>query len=188
MLKINPAVAAIEEETAFTVLDRANALKAKGHPVINLGIGQPDFTPPKHILEAAEKAVRDGFNILVLSDRGVDADHLPIPALSCAIPYLRASHSLLAPQHPVVPRRPRSPPPASACRPRVCPPPPSPLHSKKPGACRRRWSACRGARLAFATRARLHSCTAIRKELQGWMAAPTATFPLPLFPSPQHAV
>src|SRR5689334_5482759 len=60
MLNINPAVAAIEEETAFTVLDRANALKAKGHPVINLGIGQPDFTPPKHILEAAEKAVRDG--------------------------------------------------------------------------------------------------------------------------------
>ena len=29
MLNINPAVAAIEEETAFTVLDRANALKAK---------------------------------------------------------------------------------------------------------------------------------------------------------------
>ncbi|MFO1131969.1 MAG: pyridoxal phosphate-dependent aminotransferase [Hyphomicrobiales bacterium] len=60
MLKINPAVAAIEEETAFTVMDRANALKAQGHPVINLGIGQPDFQPPKHILEAAEKAVRDG--------------------------------------------------------------------------------------------------------------------------------
>ncbi|MCX7347365.1 MAG: pyridoxal phosphate-dependent aminotransferase, partial [Alphaproteobacteria bacterium] len=47
-------------ETAFTVLDRANALRAKGLPVINLGIGQPDFKPPKHILEAAEKAVRDG--------------------------------------------------------------------------------------------------------------------------------
>ena len=60
MLKLNPFVTAIEEETAFTVLDRANALKAKGVPVINLGIGQPDFTPPRHILEAAEKAVRDG--------------------------------------------------------------------------------------------------------------------------------
>ncbi len=60
MPKYNPAIAAIEEETAFTVMDRANALKAKGHPVINLGIGQPDFTPPRHILEAAEKAVRDG--------------------------------------------------------------------------------------------------------------------------------
>lgn len=60
MLKINPSVAAIEEETAFTVLDRANALKARGAPVINLGIGQPDFTPPRHILEAAGKAARDG--------------------------------------------------------------------------------------------------------------------------------
>jgi len=60
MLKLNPNVSAIEEETAFTVMDRANALRAQGHPVINLGIGQPDFTPPRHILEAAEKAVRDG--------------------------------------------------------------------------------------------------------------------------------
>ncbi len=60
MLKLNPFVTAIEEETAFTVLDRANALKAAGAPVINLGIGQPDFSPPRHILEAAEKAVRDG--------------------------------------------------------------------------------------------------------------------------------
>ena len=38
MLKINPAVAAIEEETAFTVLDRANALKAKGHPVYRMSL------------------------------------------------------------------------------------------------------------------------------------------------------
>lgn len=60
MLKLNPNVTAIEEELAFSVLDRANALKAQGAPVINLGIGQPDFTPPRHILEAAEKAVRDG--------------------------------------------------------------------------------------------------------------------------------
>ena len=60
MLKLNPSVTAIEEELAFSVLDRANALKAQGAPVINLGIGQPDFTPPRHILEAAAKAVRDG--------------------------------------------------------------------------------------------------------------------------------
>jgi glutamate synthase (NADPH/NADH) large chain len=30
---------------------------------------------------AAERAVRDGYNILVLSDRATDADHVPIPAL-----------------------------------------------------------------------------------------------------------
>ena len=60
MIPINPNVAAIEEEQAFTVLDRANALRAAGHAVINLGIGQPDFTPPRHVLAAAEKAARDG--------------------------------------------------------------------------------------------------------------------------------
>ena len=60
MLKINPAVAAIEEETAFTVLDRANALKSKGHPVINLGIGADLAQRERLAREAAEKAVRDG--------------------------------------------------------------------------------------------------------------------------------
>jgi aspartate aminotransferase len=60
MLKLNPNITVIEEEGAFAVLDRALALKAKGAPIINLGIGQPDFSPPRHILEAAEKAVRDG--------------------------------------------------------------------------------------------------------------------------------
>ena len=60
MLKFNPNITVIEEEGAFAVLDRALALKAKGAPVINLGIGQPDFSPPRHVLQAAEKAVRDG--------------------------------------------------------------------------------------------------------------------------------
>ena len=27
---------------------------------VNLGIGEPDFTPPKHVIEAAEKAMREG--------------------------------------------------------------------------------------------------------------------------------
>jgi aspartate/methionine/tyrosine aminotransferase len=60
MLKLNPNITVIEEEGAFAVLDRALALKAKGAPVINLGIGQPDFSPPRHVLAAAEKAARDG--------------------------------------------------------------------------------------------------------------------------------
>ncbi len=60
MLRLNPNVTNLEEEGAFAVLDRAMALQAKGHPVINLGIGQPDFPPPEHVLEAAEKAARDG--------------------------------------------------------------------------------------------------------------------------------
>ena len=47
-------------ESAFEVLARAEALKAEGHDVINLGIGQPDFSTPEHIVEAAVKALRDG--------------------------------------------------------------------------------------------------------------------------------
>ena len=47
-------------ETAFEVLARANALEAKGREIINLGIGQPDFQTPEHIVEAAIKALRDG--------------------------------------------------------------------------------------------------------------------------------
>ncbi len=47
-------------ESAFEVLARAEALRAQSHDVINLGIGQPDFKTPEHIVEAAIKALRDG--------------------------------------------------------------------------------------------------------------------------------
>ena len=50
----------IGEENAFAVLARATALAAKGRDIINLGIGQPDFPTPDHIVEAAVKALRDG--------------------------------------------------------------------------------------------------------------------------------
>jgi aspartate aminotransferase len=50
----------IGEENAFAVLARATALAAAGRDIINLGIGQPDFRTPEHIVEAAAKALRDG--------------------------------------------------------------------------------------------------------------------------------
>jgi len=50
----------IGEENAFAVLARATALAAQGRDIINLGIGQPDFRTPEHIVEAAVKALRDG--------------------------------------------------------------------------------------------------------------------------------
>ncbi|QIB33308.1 pyridoxal phosphate-dependent aminotransferase [Ancylobacter pratisalsi] len=48
------------EENAFAVLARAHALAAEGRDIVNLGIGQPDFSTPAHIVEAAIKALRDG--------------------------------------------------------------------------------------------------------------------------------
>jgi len=47
-------------ESAFEVLARAQALAATGKDIINLGIGQPDFRTPEHIVEAGIKALRDG--------------------------------------------------------------------------------------------------------------------------------
>lgn len=48
------------EENAFAVLARATALANQGRDIINLGIGQPDFKTPEHIVEAAIKALKDG--------------------------------------------------------------------------------------------------------------------------------
>ena len=60
MLDIVPAFARIGEENAFAVLARATELARQGKDIINLGIGQPDFSTPPHIVEAAIKALRDG--------------------------------------------------------------------------------------------------------------------------------
>ena len=43
----------IGEENAFAVLARATELGQQGRDIINLGIGQPDFRTPDHIVEAA---------------------------------------------------------------------------------------------------------------------------------------
>ncbi|MEL7429199.1 MAG: aminotransferase class I/II-fold pyridoxal phosphate-dependent enzyme, partial [Pseudomonadota bacterium] len=60
MLNTIPGFDRIGEENAFSVLARATRLASEGMDVINLGIGQPDFATPEHIVEAAIKALRDG--------------------------------------------------------------------------------------------------------------------------------
>jgi len=59
-LHLNGGFGRIGEENAFAVLARAQALAAEGRDIINLGIGQPDFRTPEHIVEAGVKALRDG--------------------------------------------------------------------------------------------------------------------------------
>ena len=60
MLQMAGRMAVLGTETAFEVLARANALAAEGRSIINLGIGQPDFPTPDHIVEAGRKALADG--------------------------------------------------------------------------------------------------------------------------------
>ena len=52
MVQLAARMAALGTETAFEVLARAKALEAQGKSIINLGIGQPDFATPPHIVEA----------------------------------------------------------------------------------------------------------------------------------------
>jgi len=60
MLQTVAGFSRIGEENAFAVLARAADLAAQGRDIVSLGIGQPDFPTPPHIVEAAIKALRDG--------------------------------------------------------------------------------------------------------------------------------
>lgn len=59
-MQLNDAMGRLGTESAFEVLARATALAASGKSIINLGIGQPDFRTPEHIVKAGIKALRDG--------------------------------------------------------------------------------------------------------------------------------
>jgi len=67
-MKLAKSLERLGTETAFTVLAEAKKLEAKGNPMIHLGLGQPDFKTPKHIVEAAKKALDDGHHGYVLSN------------------------------------------------------------------------------------------------------------------------
>jgi len=54
------ATARLGTETAFEVLAKARALEAQGREIIHLEIGEPDFDTPRHIVEAAIQALREG--------------------------------------------------------------------------------------------------------------------------------
>ena len=59
-MQVSKRIFQLETETAFAVLSKANELASKGMDIINLGIGQPDFSTPENIQEAAIKAIKDG--------------------------------------------------------------------------------------------------------------------------------
>ena len=60
MLQLSEKMNRLGTETAFEVLARAEVLAREGRDIINLGIGQPDFKTPSHVVESAIKALRDG--------------------------------------------------------------------------------------------------------------------------------
>src|ERR1700733_9519508 len=87
MLHVNPAFSRIGEENAFAVLAKAAELQRQGRDIINLGIGQPDFATPPHIVEAAVKALRDG-------QHGYTAATGILPLREAVAADLKARHSV----------------------------------------------------------------------------------------------
>jgi len=55
-------------ESAFKILAEAKKLEAEGKSIIHLSLGQPDFKTPKHVVEAAKKALDDGHHEYVMSN------------------------------------------------------------------------------------------------------------------------
>lgn len=59
-MKFADGIYRLGTETAFEVLAKAKALEAEGKSIIHLQIGEPDFTTPKNICDAAIKSIQAG--------------------------------------------------------------------------------------------------------------------------------
>jgi len=67
MTKFNPQsilsarTAAVQEASIIRMAQKARELAGQGHDIVSLTLGEPDFDTPKHIRDAAYKAMNDGF-------------------------------------------------------------------------------------------------------------------------------
>lgn len=60
-MKPSKRILEMEESATLRMAQLARDLQAKGHNVINLSLGEPDFDTPQHIKEAAKKALDAGY-------------------------------------------------------------------------------------------------------------------------------
>jgi len=59
-IKYSDGIYRLGTETAFEVLAKAKQLEAEGRNIIHLQIGEPDFTTPGNIIDAAIKSLQNG--------------------------------------------------------------------------------------------------------------------------------
>ncbi|MFV0530603.1 MAG: pyridoxal phosphate-dependent aminotransferase [Flavobacteriales bacterium] len=62
MSKVSQRVQNMSFSATLAMTQKARELADKGHDVISLSIGEPDFNPPEFIQEAAISAIKEGFN------------------------------------------------------------------------------------------------------------------------------
>jgi len=59
---LSARLSALSPSETFAMAQKSNELKAQGIDVINMSVGEPDFTTPDHIKQAAKKAIDDNFS------------------------------------------------------------------------------------------------------------------------------
>ncbi|MDD2512200.1 MAG: pyridoxal phosphate-dependent aminotransferase [Proteiniphilum sp.] len=59
---LSARLSALSPSETFAMAQKSNELKAQGIDVINMSVGEPDFTTPGHIKQAAKKAIDDNFS------------------------------------------------------------------------------------------------------------------------------
>lgn len=62
MTQLSDRLNRLAPSATLAMSQKSGEMKAQGIDVINLSVGEPDFNTPKHIKEAAEKAVEDNFS------------------------------------------------------------------------------------------------------------------------------
>jgi len=60
-VKLAERIGRLGAESAFDVLVKARGLEALGRSIVHLEIGEPDFPTPPHIVEAAKRALDEGW-------------------------------------------------------------------------------------------------------------------------------
>jgi len=60
MLEITRRLATLADSDTLVILARARELRAQGRDIISFAAGEPDFSPPEHVVEAACDAMRRG--------------------------------------------------------------------------------------------------------------------------------
>ncbi len=61
MTHISDRVQALAPSATLAMSQKSNELKAQGVDVINLSVGEPDFETPRHIKEAAKRAIDENY-------------------------------------------------------------------------------------------------------------------------------
>ena len=67
-LELAQRIQRIKPSPTMAVAARAEELQAEGKPVINLGVGEPDFDTPDYIKTAAIKAIQEGHTKYTMVD------------------------------------------------------------------------------------------------------------------------